>query len=267
MKLSQFISLLHEAYASRNIYVHGGFGVNLSDEKQLVRHIKLNEYNRQNESAIRKAAEQHPPVYGFDCIGLIKGILWGWCNHATGTYGGAVYTSNSLTDCNVDRFVTCYVEYEENLEYAIPTVGDVVWSKERDHIAVYLGHGLVVEATRYGNSVIRIARIRGYEDEDDAWNNFIATYPERDFYGFGRILTTYLEFSKINEDEVVKLFTGELPKALKCYKIFDATGEVVCCAEGEIDLMVQEGMIKAPFTVVEVPVDIVPWEESSQLDG
>lgn len=267
MKLAQFINLLHQAYTSRNIYVHGGFGVNLSIKEQLDRHLKLNEYNRQNASAIRKAAEQHPPVYGFDCIGLIKGIIWGWCNHAAGTYGGAIYLYNDLPDCNVDGFIRTCVAYEEPIGPLYPAVGQVVWSKDRDHIAVYIGHGLVVEATRYGKSIIRIARIRGYEDEDIAWNNLIEKYPERDFCAFGLIKSPFLEYSTINEDEVVKLFTGELPKALKCYKIFDATGEVVCCAEGEIDIIVQEGMVKAPFTVVEVPVDIVPWEKSSELDG
>ena len=43
---------------------------------------------------IKAAANKNPPVYGFDCVNLIKGVLWGWSGDASKTYGGAAYKSN-----------------------------------------------------------------------------------------------------------------------------------------------------------------------------
>ena len=45
---------------------------------------------------IRAAADKNPPVYGFDCVCLIKGVLWGWSGNAAKPYGGAAYASNAF---------------------------------------------------------------------------------------------------------------------------------------------------------------------------
>ena len=35
-------------------------------------------YTKANIAKLRAVANQHPPTWGFDCVNLIKGILWGW---------------------------------------------------------------------------------------------------------------------------------------------------------------------------------------------
>ena len=41
-------------------------------------------------------------VYGFDCVNLTKGILWGWNGNKNAYYGGARYASNSVPDVSAD---------------------------------------------------------------------------------------------------------------------------------------------------------------------
>lgn len=37
-------------------------------------------------------------TFGFDCVCLIKGVLWGWHGDKNAVYGGATYTSNGVPD-------------------------------------------------------------------------------------------------------------------------------------------------------------------------
>lgn len=48
-------------------------------------------------------------VYGFDCVNLTKGILWGWNGNKNAYYGGARYASNSVPDVSADGMIAkCY---------------------------------------------------------------------------------------------------------------------------------------------------------------
>ena len=44
-------------------------------------------------------------VYGFDCVNLTKGILWGWNGNKNAYYGGARYASNSVPDVSADGMI------------------------------------------------------------------------------------------------------------------------------------------------------------------
>ena len=41
----------------------------------------------------------------FDCVGLIKGILWNWCGDMSKPYGGAGYARNGVPDCGADAMI------------------------------------------------------------------------------------------------------------------------------------------------------------------
>ena len=44
-------------------------------------------------------------TFGFDCVCLIKGILWGWNGDKNATYGGAKYASNNVPDLGADSMI------------------------------------------------------------------------------------------------------------------------------------------------------------------
>lgn len=79
----------------------------------------------------------------FDCVGLIKGILWGWSGDLSRTYGGAGYACNGVPDYDAKKMIDCCREVSTDFSTIVP--GEAVWMD--GHIGVYVGGGVVVEAT------------------------------------------------------------------------------------------------------------------------
>ena len=90
MLVNDFISKLKNvANNYKTLYVMGCFGAPLTT-KNKKRYTKNNVFNKQ-ESRTKMIQNATPDTFGFDCVCLIKGILWGWCGDITKTYGGATY--------------------------------------------------------------------------------------------------------------------------------------------------------------------------------
>ena len=102
-------------------------------------------YNKQaaRTAMIKAAANKNPPVYGFDCVCLIKGVLWGWCGDASKTYGGASYASGGVPDIGADTMITKCSGLSTDFSRIVP--GEAVWLK--GHIGVYIGGGKVIECS------------------------------------------------------------------------------------------------------------------------
>lgn len=70
----------------------GCFGapMNAANKK---RYCNNHSYNKQatRQKMIMAASAD---TFGFDCVCLIKGLLWGWNGNASKTYGGAGYAIN-----------------------------------------------------------------------------------------------------------------------------------------------------------------------------
>ena len=79
----------------------------------------------------------------FDCVGLIKGILWGWDGDLSRPYGGAGYACNGVPDYDAKKMIDCCREVSTDFSAIVP--GEAVWMD--GHIGVYVGEGVVVEAT------------------------------------------------------------------------------------------------------------------------
>lgn len=79
----------------------------------------------------------------FDCVGLLKGILWGWDGDMSRTYGGAGYACNGVPDYDAKKMIDCCRDVSIDFSAIVP--GEAVWTD--GHIGVYVGGGVVVEAT------------------------------------------------------------------------------------------------------------------------
>ena len=79
----------------------------------------------------------------FDCVGLIKGILWGWDGDLSRTYGGAGYACNGVPDYDAKKMIDNCREVSTDFSTIVPA--EAVWMD--GHIGVYVGEGIVVEAT------------------------------------------------------------------------------------------------------------------------
>lgn len=81
--------------------------------------------------------------FSFDCVNVIKGILWGWNGNKKATWGGAKYNSNGVPDINANSFIKACKGVSTNFSNIEP--GEVVWIP--GHIGVYVGDGKVIECT------------------------------------------------------------------------------------------------------------------------
>lgn len=128
-------------------YVWGAFGLvaNASNMQRMI-----NQYSKNNKY-LAKARQIYGNGYFFDCVGLIKGILWGWCGNASATYGGAKYTSNGVPDVSADQMINLCSGV--STDFTNIEVGEAVWLT--GHIGIYIGNGIVVEATPAWNGGVQ----------------------------------------------------------------------------------------------------------------
>lgn len=132
----------------KTLYVNGCFGAPLTASNKQ-RYCNNNDYNRDpSRQKMIKAASAD--TFGFDCVCLIKGVLWGWTGDKSKPYGGAKYASNGVPDINADAMIQKCTGISTN--FSKIEIGEALWSP--GHIGVYIGAGLAVECTpRWKNCV------------------------------------------------------------------------------------------------------------------
>lgn len=132
----------------KTLYVMGCFGAPMNSANK-TRYCKNHSYNMNaTRQAMIKAASAD--TFGFDCVCLIKGLLWGWNGDTSKTYGGAGYACNGVPDIGADSMIK--VCKEVSPDFSKIEVGEAVWME--GHIGIYVGNGLAVECTpKWDNNV------------------------------------------------------------------------------------------------------------------
>ena len=125
----------------KTLYVMGCFGAPMNETNK-IRYCKNDKFN---EKAARKKLilSASSDTFGFDCVGLIKGLLWGWDGDTKDVYGGATWCANDVPDIGANTMIARCQDVTNDFSYI--EVGEVVWTT--DHIGVYIGSGLAVECT------------------------------------------------------------------------------------------------------------------------
>lgn len=159
----------------KSLYVMGGFGAPLTDAtKARYTGPNANAYNRKPErTTLIKAASSD--TFAFDCVGLIKGILWGWCGKLDSVYGGATYAANGVPDIDADEMFRRCTEKSANFALDKMVVGEACWKD--GHIGIYIGDGLTVECTPAWNDKVQIT----------ACNRTISGYNTRTWEKHGKL--------------------------------------------------------------------------------
>lgn len=149
MKASEFVEKLKDVAENYDtLYVMGCFGAPMTNSNK-TRYCDNHKYNR-NPARTKLIQAASADTFGFDCVCLIKGILWGWSGDKYKTYGGAKYATNDVPDIGADRMIT--VCSDISTDFSEIEIGEAVWTK--GHIGVYIGNGLAVECTpRWENKV------------------------------------------------------------------------------------------------------------------
>lgn len=154
MKASEFVRrLIDVANNHKTLYVMGCFGAPLTAANK-ERYCTNHDYNRKpaRTKLIRAASED---TFGFDCVCLLKGVLWGWNGDQGKTYGGAKYTTNGVPDVSADGMINLCSGVTAN--FSKIEIGEALWC--RGHIGVYIGDGLAVECTPAWKNKVQITAV------------------------------------------------------------------------------------------------------------
>lgn len=143
MKASVLIAKLEDIVKNyKTKYAWGCFGCPLTPG---IVASKAKQYPEMYDAAKRNEliAAGKTGAFGFDCVNVIKGLLWGWTGRRDQTWGGANYNSNGVPDINADQMIAKCSEVSTDFSKIVP--GEAVWLP--GHIGVYIGGGVVIEAT------------------------------------------------------------------------------------------------------------------------
>lgn len=137
----------------KTLYVMGCFGAPMTNSNK-TRYINHHSYNKQaSRTAMINAATAD--TFGFDCVCLLKAVLWGWNGDKTKTYGGAKYAVNGVPDVSADGMINLCKNVSTN--FSKVEIGEAVWCK--GHIGVYIGDGLAVECTPSWKNNVQITAV------------------------------------------------------------------------------------------------------------
>jgi len=121
-------------------YIWGGLGRPIT-EQNIQNSIAQYSENKKYAAGARRFVD-HNKAFFFDCVGLIKAILWGW-NGSNKSLGGAVYGSNGVPDINADTMIKHCKGV--STDFSNIQIGEALWCS--GHIGIYIGDGLGVECT------------------------------------------------------------------------------------------------------------------------
>lgn len=174
MTNEEFVKKLKNVLNYKTLYVIGCFGAPMT-EKNKTRYINNGSHNGYNARSERKAMIQAATddTFGFDCVCLIKGILWGWNGDKTKNYGGAAYASNGVPDIGADSIIN--VCKNISTDFNNIEVGELLWTS--GHVGIYIGDGLAIECTPSWKNGVQIT----------ACNRTVSGYNRRNWKKHGKL--------------------------------------------------------------------------------
>lgn len=217
MKASEFVEKINDvANNHKTLYVMGCFGAPMTAANK-ERYIKHHEYNRRwyRTPMIRAASED---TFGFDCVCLLKGVLWGWNGDLNHPYGGAQYAAHGVPDVSADGMINLCKDV--TTDFSNIQVGEAVWCK--GHIGVYVGNGLSVECTPSWKNNVQVTAVRnlGYK----------SGYNNRTWTKHGKL--PYVEYDVKAE---VKDEPTPAPKPTATYALVDFIRDIQRACDAAVD--------------------------------
>lgn len=165
----------------KTLYIMGCFGAPMNNTNKN-RYCNNHSFNKKSIRT-NKIKNASADTFGFDCVCLIKGILWGWNGNVNKTYGGATYASNGVPDIGADTIM----KYCDNVStnFSNIEVGELVHMA--GHIGIYIGNGLAVECTPIWKDGVQITAVGNIGSKSG--------YNKRTWVNHGKL--KYIDYSNI----------------------------------------------------------------------
>ena len=154
MKSTDFVAKAKEIAAKyKTLYVMGCFGAPMNAVNKK-RYTNNNAYNKQ-PARTKMINAATADTFGFDCVCLLKGILWGWNGDVNAIYGGAKYGSNGVPDVSTEGMINLCSGVSTNFSNIEP--GEMLWLQ--GHAGIYIGNGLAVECTPAWKNKVQVTAV------------------------------------------------------------------------------------------------------------
>lgn len=155
----------------KTLYVMGCFGAPMTEANKK-RYKNNNSFNKR-ASRQKMIDNATGDTFGFDCVCLIKGILWGWNGDTSKNYGGAAYKSNNVPDIGTEQMINACVNVSDDFHNV--EIGELLWMP--GHVGIYVGKGLAVECSPAWKNCVQIT----------ACNTTIPGYKRRNWKKHGEL--------------------------------------------------------------------------------
>lgn len=144
---------LNVAQNYKTLYVLGCIGapMNQSNKNRYTNNLSYNMKAERKSKILAASAD----TFGFDCVCLIKSVLWGWAGDSSKVYGGATYASNGVPDINDEQMINACKDV--TTDFSNIQAGEAVWMQ--GHIGLYIGDGLAVECTPAWDDGVQITAV------------------------------------------------------------------------------------------------------------
>lgn len=162
----ELVSKLNEIVEDYDtMYVYGAIGQHLT-ASLIANRAKAYGwfYTEKRLAQYEKAIASGKYIWSFDCVNVIKSVLWGWNGDKSKSYGGAVYGSNGVSDVNADgcinicKNVKSYYGSNDDVDpWDDIQIGEAVWTN--GHIGIYVGEGLAIECTPKWDNKLQITGV------------------------------------------------------------------------------------------------------------
>ena len=142
-----------EIATKKTLYCLGGIGQPLYKANQN-KMIKMYAYNAKRKAKIQNCTEQ---TFAFDCVGLVKSILWGWNANTKLPNGGALYKANGVPDTSANGIIKLCKDVSTDFKNI--RVGEFVWMD--GHCGIYVGDNTVIESSPKWLNGVQASGING----------------------------------------------------------------------------------------------------------
>lgn len=149
MTFQEFIDKAVEISKTKTAYMWGTYGRPITDA---LIDAKRKQYPKQYaDSRVAKLrALVGQGYHAWDCVGLIKGILWGWSGKTN-----VPYAVNGVPDADTKGMMRRCTHRSTDFSTILP--GCIMYKP--GHVGIYIGDGLAVEATSAWDSKVMITAV------------------------------------------------------------------------------------------------------------
>ena len=186
MNVDKFIEQLTLATNVPTVYATGGWGASANYPANKTKYADRTPFNREDIMNAPSSA------FFFDCVCLVKGILWGWDAESKELNGGAIYASNDVPDysiANIKRNLTTNTTNFSDIER-----GEFLYLND-EHCGIYIGNGLAIESTPAWADGVQITAVANIETGTRG-------YPKRRWDGHGKL--PWVEYNEKPTGKVIE---------------------------------------------------------------